>query len=400
MGVSVMCVRTARLMFGSFLNVTCVLIFPFIALCSLQVLVGFIFPNFLFPCAFYWVILMIYFIATLLLEILAYKIFRIDIEFVPTSQKEEVVNKLFLPIIFCYLLYMMYDTYIQLSNVDLTEVLQDEFAEDYGGSGGLISRLFLIICCTFFLGYAKKWYDYVIGLLCLIPSLVINTKGIIFMPILASFLVRAYCGEFSKIKSKVVFVAILGVVVFFGSYIWESSVNGADVFEDTAKLQQISAKFIAYLLSGVQGFNINVINPGEDLFSAQPNMTMAPLANFLSKFGIAQNISVINPVVHSLGLVSSSNEDTNVNTYVGTLFLYNGIWMGLVVHSVWIFITNGLKRIAQLSDNLFFSVLFCLYLSGFALGWFEFYFMHTFWIYFILITIVLYLFFRKKVNYE
>ncbi len=397
--VGLICIRCAHILFGSYLNITTVFIFPFLCVCSLQVIVTGCYHTMLFPSIRYWEIIILFFSVTLLIEYVLFRILRMN-------KNEEVIyndmfgrNIYFLVFVSFYLLYMLYDTYKQISSMELTMIIQDEFAEDYGGSGGFYSRLFLLICATFFMGYTKKWYGYLIGIICLIPSLVLNTKGIILMPILASFIVKAYNGQLSKITRKILIIGFLGVFIFFGSYMWEFSIYEESPLTDTGRWQQIFEKFMSYLLSGVQGFNINLQQTVDETFDNIPNITLAPVNNMLSKLGIGHSVSVVNPISFSIGLSSVPDEESNVNTHIGTLYLFNGLLGGLIVHAFCISCTMIIKKTCQLlNNNSFFVVLYSLFLTGFALGWFEFYFMHTFWSYFIIITIILFVCFYSKKN--
>ena len=72
---------------------------------------------------------------------------------------------------------------------------------------------------------------------------------------------------------------------------------------------------------------------------------------------------------------------SNVNTYVGTLYLYNGMIIGNLLNILWVFITSFMDEVFSKRNDILtaLSALFC---AAFSLGWFEYYFVHTFWVYF------------------
>ena len=394
-GVSI--VRASIVSFGSNLNVSTALILPYLMICTFQVIVAFFYPTIIFPCLEYWLILIFFFSLTFITEYAVTRLFKIGKRKFRREVFSDITGKhVFYTLIILFLIYVVYDTYTQVSRVDITMLLQDEFEEEYGGSGGFYSRVFLMICATCFFGFFNKWYGFVLGVICLLPSLVVNTKGIIFIPILASLFLKAYLSEITNIKKTVLIVGAIGVFVFFGSYMWEFFTYGSNPLGDKDRWQQITDKLISYLISGVQEFNVNIVSPIDDVFRRSINITLTPFNNLLSKFGIGESISSINEISRPIGLKTTVESSPNVNSHIGTLYLFNGLVGASLLHMFWVSLTILIRKIASITKSIFMVVCYCLLLTGFALGWFDFYFMQTFWIYIIIFCLILSLFFTSK----
>jgi len=395
--VGLLCVSFSKRIMRSYVNITTMLCFPYLLICSFQIIIAAIYPKVVFPCIEYWSILIFFFILTLVAESVLSSFLGIKVDGRQiVSRYSYKWEKVFHIVIAFYLLYVIYDTYVQVRSVDITMLLQDEFEDEYGGSGGFYSRVFLMICSAYYLGYVNKWYGYLFGLLCLIPSLVVNTKGVIFIPILSAFFIKTYLHELSNTKQKIIVVGIIGIVIFFGSYMWQFYTWGENPLENKDRWQEIFDKLVGYLISGVQEFNLNIVSPLDDVFKQSVNITITPFNNLLAKFGFGESISSINEISRPIGLNTSVDSSPNVNSYIGTLYLFNGFGGACFLHLFWISITVIIKKIAIQTNNPFIITCYCLLLSGYALGWFDFYFMQTFWIYLIIFCFILYFCFNTK----
>ena len=74
---------------------------------------------------------------------------------------------------------------------------------------------------------------------------------------------------------------------------------------------------------------------------------MAPFINFMAKFGFGESIDTVNTVWQTFGFSSIRDVSitSNVNTYVGTLYLYNGMIIGNLLNILWVFITSFMDEI-------------------------------------------------------
>ena len=394
--LSIFAVIITKKYLGTYLSITTALSLPYIIVCSFQVFVTAVLGVLDIPCFSYWIIISIFILATSIFEILFHSVFykkRNDF----TSHLE--VRWIFIVVALFFLVYVLYDVYTQVSNIEINVMLQDEFQDDFEESagGGLLTRLFLMICSTYFLGIQRNKLGYIVGVLCLVPNLVVNTKGILLISVLAPIIIRFYLKEVRNTKRVLFIGALIGVFIFFGSYLYEYAILDDGALSDSSVYQYIGSKMVAYLMAGVQEFNFNIDNGREFLFHNIDNVTLAPFSNFFHKFGMGRYLSSVNPITGILGALPSYGVlSSNVNTYIGTLYLFNGFFGGIIIHFFWMSITLVVKHISDHTRSSFYIALYSLFMAGFFLGWFEFYFVHTFWIYFIVMTVVLDLVFSKR----
>lgn len=407
--IGVICCKYTSIKLHSIINVTNCLTLPLIIICTIQVFLTYIFGLYYsIPPIEYWLVLILYIIITSIVEIFTNKCFDIY-KITPTKlddcffyQGTGNINIILKYIIIIFILYACYDSFIVVKNIDISMILQDEGQDEFGASmgGGFYARVFLMIIATYFFGYGNNWKDFGFGFLCLFPSLVINTKGIIFIPIVAGFIVRLYLKKIKNIKKLIVLIGLIGIIIFFSSYMWEFFTIGENPLSDSYRWQLISEKLLYYLTSGVQGFSANLDNIYcSEIFSKYENITLAPFNNFLSKFGITENVSAVSQHICYIGNLPTYGVcNSNVNTYIGTIYLYNCFFCGLLLHSFWVCITSIIRKLAFVNNQPFTVCLFALFATGYALGWFEFYFMHTFWVYMIVMVIILNCFNSLKLN--
>lgn len=397
LAISTFSVIATKKYLGSLLSITSALSLPYILICSFQVFVTVVLGIIDVPCFTYWIILSIFILATCIFEILFHSVFNKRRKTNRASHLD--VRRTFIVVALIFLAYVLYDVYTQINSIEINVMLQDDFQDDFEDSagGGLLTRLFLMICSTYFLGIQRNKLGYMVGVLCLVPNLVVNTKGILLISVLAPIIIRFYLGEVRNVKRVLVVGVLIGVFIFFGSYLYEYAILDDDVLSDSSVYQYIGSKMVAYLIAGVQEFNFNIAEGKEYLFQNIDNVTLAPFSNFFHKFGIGRYLSSVNPITGVFGnLPSYGVLSSNVNTYIGTLYLFSGFFGGLLIHFFWMSITLFFKLISDNTGSSFYIALYSLFMAGFFLGWFEFYFVHTFWSYFIAMTVILDLLFSKR----
>ena len=363
-------------------------------ICTLQVFLTYLIGYFTKPTIEYWFILSLYVIVTSLIESISVKVSKAR-KYSSIKDSANVPNIGFLmnAVIALFIVYTCYDSYRVVSNIDLALLLQDDGQDEFGSSagGGFYARVFLMLMATYYLGYGKDWKVIGVGLLCFFPSLVVNTKGVIFIPIVAAFIVRYLNGEIKDIKKVLLLIGFIGIFIFFASYMWEYFTIGENPLTDLYRWQFISEKLLLYLTAGVQGFSVNIDSYEASVYFAKvDNVTIAPFSNFLSKFGLMDNVqpltlwNITTGKLPTFGLCNS-----NVNSYVGTIYLYNSFLGGIILHSFWVVLTSIIRIKAIKNRQPYTVCLFALFATGYVLGWFEFYFMQTFWVYMIAMVIVL-----------
>lgn len=397
------CISYSRKALGTSLNITTVLAAPYLLICIFQVLMV-ICGNFDSPTLKYWLILSFFILMTLVFEIISnYTLLNIKNKNIRDLKKVKLGNNTYnLPltiIVSIFLILVLYNVFVQISNVRIGLIFQDSFQSDFENSfgGNFYSRVALMFFAAYFLSCQNKKYGYILGILCFIPNIVVNTKGIILIPILSIFFANILYRRTAKIVRNIVIPAIMGIVVFFGSYLLQYYAVKDDAISDSSILASLFGKFINYSLAGVQSFSYNISKGTEYLFYDLQNCTLAPFNSILANIGLTNSYSPVNPIFVSYGNIPNYGILTsNVNTYIGTLYLFNGLAGGCAIHFFWVFITSCIRVNAFLMNNSFLVILFCLFLSGFALGWFEFYFMHTFWLYMIILVVILSIGFRRQ----
>lgn len=269
-------------------------------------------------------------------------------------------------------------------------VVQEQFQNQYSNGLNFYIRLFMMIASAYYLGCSKiSKKNILLGLLCLIPNILTFVKGIVFIPCLASILLRLKNGDI-KISIKAgITIVFVGVIVFFCVYLVEMGVYDPDILFEIDTYQFIGSKLIDYLIAGVQSFSQNISTCNMYSFRNLDNVTFAPFINFAAKFGLEKSIDTVNTVWQTFGFSSIRDVSitSNVNTYVGTLYLYNGMLVGNLLNILWVFITSFMEEIFSKRKDVLtaLSALFC---AAFSLGWFEYYFVHTFWAYLIVIALL------------
>lgn len=391
------CLRLAKREFRSQISITSIFTLPYLCICTIQEIFCIAFDFFDIPVAEYWLINIVFIVLTFFTEVLLSKIGnnKCSINNSNFERRDSTkITSFFHLSIAAIILYAIINSILSVSNIDISMLLQDEFQDDFGESAGgnFYIRLVTIILAVYLLGFGRTKMEYFFGALCFIPHLIVNTKGVLFIPIIATIIIRVLSGRVKNLKKTFFLIGIFGTIIFFFSYLLENIIYSEEI--DSDRLLFLCEKMIVYVLAGVQEFSVNVrdhIVHNEML----DNITMAPIINIFSKFGVGESISNVNKeFFRTIGhLPHYGIANSNVNGYIGTLYIFNGFLGALFYHVVLIVITFCIKLKCN-NHRPFWSVLYALYLSGFFLGWFEFYFMHTFWVYFILLIIIFDIFYK------
>lgn len=292
--------------------------------------------------------------------------------------------------------------FIRLAGVfpNIYYVVQDEFQSQYAGGIYFYIRLIMMIATVYYWGCSKvSKKNIALGFVCLMPNMLTFVKGIVFIPCLASILLRLKNGDIKISFRTGITVIVAGIIVFFGVYLVEMGVYNPDIVFEMDTYKKIGSKLIDYLISGVQSFSQNISEDNFQVFKIVDNVTLAPFINCLSKFGIGESIDTICTIWQRFGInaVSGVTVESNVNTYIGTLYLYNGLVGGCILNMFWVFISSFLDEISIGNANII-AALSSLFCAAFTLGWFDYYFMQTFWVYLIGIAFLIELFLRIKLK--
>src|SRR5690606_3307243 len=80
----------------------------------------------------------------------------------------------------------------------------------------------------------------------------------------------------------------------------------------------------------------------------------------------------------------------NVKTFFGTIYLYGGMFKGILAVIFYSFNIHAFFRLSRMKNSFIFLVLYCLLLSMLFFGWFDFYFNTVQYYESIFIAIILY----------
>lgn len=282
---------------------------------------------------------------------------------------------------------LIYFLYSMMSLPNIGQIVQEDFQTRYSGGINFYLRLICMIGSVYFFSKAsfKNIKQAFFGIYCLIPNILTFVKGIIFIICLGGVLGNIIFNN-RKIKIKSILITvILGISIFFIVYIVEIGIWDIEKLFEKETYELIFNKLNVYIISGVQSFNVNLANNNE-LFKEISNPVYAPVLNIFSKFGIVERVDSINNIWANIGYIKNYGDViVNTNTYIGTLFLYCGLFIGLIINSVIGLIMYIFYYSAITKNEIIYIARYSLLVTGFILSWFEYYYMHTFWIYLIIL---------------
>lgn len=372
------------------------LIVTFWVVTGVQVLACFLFKYKVAPVE-YWAILMIFIIIAFITDFIASRLARM-LALNGKKMKHNHVNYIMLKnknrfdIICIFAVFYSISHFIQLvmKYPNIYYIVQEQFQEKYTSGLNFYVRLLMMIAVAYYLGCSKlSKKNVLMGLICLIPNILTFVKGIILISCLAVVLLRLKNGDIKISLKAGLLIILVGISVFFGVYLIEMGIYNPDIIFKMDTYKFIGSKLIDYMIAGVQSFSQNISSNNSYMFKNIDNITLAPFLNLIAKFGIGKSIGNVNTVWQTFGFSSirDTNITSNVNTYIGTLYLYNGFLMGNLLNMLWVFIASFMDELfAEKKDIL--TALSALFCAAFTLGWFEYYFVHTFWAYLIMIAIV------------
>ncbi|HPP10866.1 MAG TPA: DUF6337 family protein [Defluviitoga tunisiensis] len=270
---------------------------------------------------------------------------------------------------------------------DVGMVVQEQFQSKYSSGVNFYLRLFCMIGTIYFWGLANKSNRkfILLGFLCFIPNYLTFVKGIAFINVIGSVLANLILNKRIIKVSILLKVLLAGLIIYFSVYMIEIGIWNPNKLLEIETYEFIYGKLNSYLISGVQSFNINISN-SENLFQGLPNPVYAPVINLIAKFGLAERIEPINNVWTTIGYIPNYGPSTvNTNTYIGTLSLYCGFFKGLLVNSIISTVIYYFFWKAIHTQRIIHIARYSLMVTGLVLAWFEYYYLHTFWYYLVLI---------------
>ncbi len=394
-----------RVLRKSIFTVSNYLIITFVVITGVQVIACFLL-KYKITTAEYWAILIFFIIVAVMTDLLASRIAR-NLVYCGVKLKSKHVNLLMsknemkfdILCILASIYSILHFFHLAGGFPNMYYVVQEQFQNQYSAGLNFYVRLMLMIAATYYLGCSKiSRKNILLGGLCLIPNILTFVKGIVFIPCLASILLRLKNKDIRISFKAGITIAFVGILVFFGVYLVEMGVYNPNIVFKIDTYQFIGSKLIDYLIAGVQSFSQNISNNNVHSFKKIDNVTLAPFINFMAKFGIGKSIGTVNNVWQTFGFSSIRDVSitSNVNTYIGTLYLYNGLVIGNLLNILWVFIASFMDELfSERKDVL--TALSSLFCAAFSLGWFEYYFVHTFWVYLIVIAFLINIVLRLRI---
>lgn len=288
--------------------------------------------------------------------------------------------------------YLLLNFIIRAFSVNVIgSIVQAEFQNGYSGGLNFYFRLIAMIATVYFftLTDSNNLKYAILGILCLLPNVLTFVKGIIFLCVVAGVIGNIIYHNRKIRLSQLLFVAICGVSIFLCVYLVEICIWDPLKLFQLETYQSIFSKFIVYVVAGVQGFNEQIVQ-NNNVFSGVDNPVYAPIINALAKTGIVERIDTVSDVWINIGSLPNYGEmNTNVYSYAGMLVLYCGNLQSILVGIVIALIQVILFVKAVKSRKLIYLLMYSLFATAFFLGWFSYYFVHTFWVYLIILACML-----------
>lgn len=381
---------------GSYYSVTSFLFIPILFVTGVQIILCNL-MGLEIPPIEYWLWYILFFVVVFLFDSFGEKLAdRLTIGGVPVKrgipttelyggyvQRLKVLSILAAAFALAHLLMIM----SHYSNI--YQLVQPSVQSQYGSGINYYVRLFLMLCTVYYWGCSKiTKTNLLLGLICFLPNALTFVKSIILLSILSSLTIRLIKHEFKISLKMILVVFVIGIIVFYGVNMVEMGIYDINILKDIETYKYIGVKMGGYFVSGVQSFAQNLIDK-RDAFLAVDNVTLAPFVSLLSKIGIGESYRAVTTIsqVFWYSEQLGRNVGSNVNGYVGTLYLFSGVLLGNILNAIWVFVASFLERCYIESDDIR-SALAGLFCGAFTLGWFDYYFSQTFWVYLIIITAV------------
>lgn len=185
-----------------------------------------------------------------------------------------------------------------------------------------------------------------------------TTKSALLITFLSGVLARLMIRN-KKIKIKWILPAIiLAFLVFFVSY--------SIVFGYAAPIDFILNHILFYFTSSIAGLSYYVQH--DMSVGISMDMLFMPIINLFNKL-LNQPV---NEVVSQLWTPVGTGQSSNVKTFFGTIYIYGGVWGGILTILIWSFFCHSLLILSR-KKNIFFFLVYTIFLASLLFGWFDLY---------------------------
>ncbi|WP_201319171.1 MULTISPECIES: DUF6337 family protein [unclassified Paenibacillus] len=267
---------------------------------------------------------------------------------------------------------------------NLQAITYSTFQNQYAGGINFYLRIICMIVITYFIGTITKQekFKFLVVIIAYIPLVLGLVKGIVMLPLIAGFVFRYVISQ-NRFKLKnTILIIISCLIIFIGVYMIEDSLgSNENILSIDFYLSKLE-KFVIYLISGTQSFNINLSNNFIFKNYGVPNPTFAPFNNMFAKILDLARIDSVPSVRTFIGNFKYTGiAETNTNTYIGTLILYNGYYISFITHVIWVTISYLLFYRAIFSKKIIHYLTFSLFSFTLIMSWFDYWYLHSYWYY-------------------
>ncbi len=323
-------------------------------------------------------IVLFYLVLTLAFEFLLKKVFTKRISFIDDVHEQDTGRWLDIVSLLIPSVCLIWFVVLAAGLPTFGMIVQEEFQGRYAGDMYFL-RLMCIILGAYQASRCRSFKDkrLLCCLLLILPNFLTFVKGIVIISIISDVVAFAIANKIKLSWKPVVIVGCFGMAVFYGIYLIEHCVWDikAIIYPETHKL--IFFKIISYLSSGLESFNINIDHTYR--YATVENVVIAPYANCLAQLGLTERTETVTSVHTIIGSIEGFGDiRVNTHSYFGALYLYCGLFLGIAPHFINYFMAYFLySRIKH--ERLIFTVAYAVFTSGFVLSWFDYYYLHTFW---------------------
>lgn len=371
-------ITTDRVLYGTFLTPVAILTLPFLFILLLILVFGpgMGFKHFYFPSLWIWIIgVFIFWLPSILFSIIFLK--ETNIKNYPYQEKNNTNFEKF-SYYFSYILIivLIFGLTKSLQEGDIgTEDFEDNFGSGIVAHFSIISKFFFIYLIV---NFKRKFLLPI--LLLFITYFLYGAKSWILIPLLASIIIRIILKKTKFKISLILKIIFFGMLIFY--LVYYISIG------PEMPLDFIVNHFFIYLFSGILGLSEYI--KADQIIGVDPYMLINPIVNLYNKImgiEIMNTYSNINTSIGNEGYV-------NVKTIFGTIYLYGGLFWGILFTFVLGSIYYLLLIFTIKTKNMIILIVYFTLISLLFFAWFDTYTSNLFIYEYTFFGILLYAFFE------
>ncbi len=267
-------------------------------------------------------------------------------------------------------------------------IVQEEFQSQYASQMYWL-RLMCIILGAYQASRCSSVKDkrILICLLLIVPNFLTFVKGVVIISFISDVLAFAVVNRLKLSWKPIVIVGVCGMSAFYCVYLVEYCIWDISRIIDPETHRIIFFKIVTYLSSGIEAFNMNIDQTFR--YDEVVNVVLAPYQNFLAALRLTSYVDPVTPVHTVIGSIEGIGDvQVNTHSYFGALYLFCGLFFGMIMHFLNYLMAYFLYSRAELERHTW-KVAYAIFSSGFVLSWFDYFYLHTYWGYILaMITVV------------